>query len=252
MNLARAAVLAVLLAGPVSRAGEPSLPTPLELKYVLRYGGVVVGHATKSLARDGQGNYVHRSRSIPEGPLRIFTRVEWMEEGQFEVRSGSVRPLNFLEFRVGADKPHRHSATFDWTARLIRYEGWPDVPLPDGTQDQGSLLYAWMLNPPSSSGSRQLHISTGKKLRLYQYREIGTEMLDTVLGRVKTRIIERRPLATDKDRETFRVWLAIGAYNLPVRISTEKRGQDTVLNLEAVRGLPTGGNLPPKTMKTVP
>jgi len=231
----RAVVGVMMLAAGAAPAAEPLLPAPLELKYVLRYGGIQVGHSVRTLTREADGTFTHRSRSVPEGPMRLFTSVEWFEEGRFEIVNGRVRPLSFLEYRVGADKPHRHSATFDWSSRMIRYVGWPDVRLPDGLQDQGSILYAWMLNPPAG-GEHRIHVSTGKKLREYRYLEVGTETLKTIFGATRTRIIERRPLARDKDREVFRVWLAPEHNHLPVRISTEKRGQDTILDLESVSG----------------
>jgi hypothetical protein len=179
---------------------------------------------------------VHRSQSVPEGALRVFTTVEWFEEGRFEIVKGEVRPLSFLEYRVGADKPHRHSASFDWKNQKIHYAGWPDAALPAGTQDQGSILYALMLKPPPASGEQRVFVSTGKKLREFRYLQVGTETVKTVLGALRTRIIERRPLAKDKERDVFRVWLALDRHNLPVRIHTEKRGQDTTLELEAVTG----------------
>ncbi len=213
-----------------------ALPAPLELKYVLSYGDLIVGHATKTLTREANGIYLQRSRSVPKGALRMFTTVEWFEEGRFEIVKGRIRPLSFLEYRVGADKPHRHSAAFDWKAKVVRYAHGPVIALPPGTQDQGSILYALMLNPPPASREQSIFVSTGKKLREYRYLEVGTENLKTIFGTVRTRIIERRPLATDKDRDTFRVWLAPDRHNLPVRISTEKRGQNTTLELESVGG----------------
>lgn len=223
-------------AGDAVADKESVLPTPLELKYVLHYGGLKVGHTTRTLVREPNGTYLQRSQSTPEGALRMFTTVEWFEEGRFEIVKGAVRPLSFLEYRVGADKPHRHSATFDWKAKVVRYAHGPVVALPPGSQDQGSILYALMLNPPPTGREQGVFVSTGKKLREYRYLEVGTETLKTILGTLRTRIIERRPLATDKDREIFRVWLAPDRHNLPVRISTEKRGQNTVLDLESVSG----------------
>jgi hypothetical protein len=151
------------------------------------------------------------------------------------VVQGKVRPLSFLEYRVGADKPHRHSARFDWKLQKIFYENWPTTPLPPGTQDQGSILYALMLNPPAPGTQQTIHISSGKKLRVYRYAHAGTETLKTTLGVIKTTVIERPSL--DKNSESFRVWLATERGNLPVRISTQKRGQETTLELETVSGL---------------
>ncbi len=240
MNL-RAGVLPGLLAlwvaaGPAV-AAEPALPASLALTYELRFGGLMVGQVTKTLTREADGRYHHQSRSRPEGMARMFTNVEWFEEGRFEVVQNKIRPLTFLEYRVGADKPHRHSASFDWSQQRIDYTGWPSVPLPPGTQDLGSILYALMLNPPAAGGRQDMHISSGKKLRAYRYTEAGSETLKTVLGEIPTRLIDRLPLEQDKDREGFRVWLATGHRNLPVRILTSKRGKDTVLELVSVSGL---------------
>jgi hypothetical protein len=92
-----------------------------------------------------------------------------------------------------------------------------------------------MLNPPASGTPQTIHISSGKKLGVYRYVRTGSETLKTVLGTVKAIVIERP--AVDKDGEEFRIWLATDRNNLPVRISTQKRGQETVLELESVRGL---------------
>jgi hypothetical protein len=197
---------------------------------------MTVGRVVKTLARETNGNYRHHSRSRPAGAAKIFTSVEWLEEGQFEVVQGKLRPLSFLEYRVGADKPHRHSASFDWKAQKIFYKDWPTITLPPGTQDQGSILFALMLNPPAPGTQQTIHISSGKKLRVYRYAYKGAETLKTTLGAsTKTIVIERPPL--DKDGESFRIWLATERANLPVRITTEKRGQETTLELESVKGL---------------
>jgi hypothetical protein len=234
-----AAVTFLLLAAtaivPVQAAEPPALPASLELNYALRYGDMTVGQVVKTLTRAADGNYRHRSRSRPLGAAKMFTSVEWFEEGQFEVVQGKVRPLSFLEYRVGADKPHRHSARFDWKAQKIFYANWPTTPLPPGTQDQGSILYALMLNPPAPGTQQTIHISSGKKLRVYRYAHAGTETLKTTLGVIKTTVVERPPL--DINSESFRVWLATDRGNLPVRISTQKRGQETTLELETVNGL---------------
>ena len=162
----------------------------------------------------------------------MFTSVEWFEEGQFEIVQGQVRPISFLEYRVGADKPHRHGARFDWKSQKINYSRGGSIALPPGTQDQGSLLYAFMLHPPVTGAEQALHVSTGKKLRVYRYVHAGNETLKTALGSLKTSVIEQR--ATDPDSDGLRVWLATERGNLPVRITTHKRGQETTLELESV------------------
>ncbi len=220
---------------PAHAAEPPALPAALELNYTLRFGTLTIGRVVKTLTREPDGHYRHRSHSIPLGMAKMFTSVEWFEEGQFEVLQGKPRPSSFLEYRVGADKPHRHSARFDWKAMKIFYENWPTIPLPPDTQDQGSFLYALMLNPPAPGTRQSIHVSSGKKLRVYRYRHAGTDTLKTALGTIKTTIVER--LTTGSQSESLRVWLATERGNLPVRITTQQRGEDTALELESVRGL---------------
>jgi hypothetical protein len=231
---------ALLLLGatalPAAPAAEsPALPATLELRYVLLYGDLTVGRVSKTLTREADGRYRHRSRSVPLGAAKIFTSVEWFEEGEFEIIDGKLRPLSFLEYRIGADKPHRHSARFDWKEKKIFYANGVTIPLPTGTQDLGSLPYALMLSPPVAGGTQTIHVSTGKKLRVYRYARAGSDTLKTALGNIKTTIVDRPPV--EPDSEEFRIWLAAERGNLPVRIRTEKRGQETILELESVSGL---------------
>ena len=219
---------------PVS-AAESTLPAPLELTYTLRYGGLEVGRVVKTLKRTAAGSYEFRSHSKPLGAAKMFTSVEWFEEGEFEIHQGRVRPQSFLEYRVGADRPHRHGARFDWKAQKINYANGTSVALPPNTQDQGSLLFAFMLHPPTAGGEQTIQVSSGKKLRVYRYAHAGNETLKTGLGTLKTIRIERP--ASGQDEESFRIWLAPERNNVPVRITTQKRGQETSLDLESVTGL---------------
>jgi len=225
--------LAALSAGAVA-ADQPALPAPLEIQYSLHYGALTVGRVSKSLRRGADGTYEYRSRSRPEGMARWFTHVEWLEEGRFEIVDGRVRPLRFLEYRVGADKSHRHEAVFDWSAGKIRYSHGAVADLVANTQDQGSFPFALMLHPPPSDRPERIAISGGKKLNVYAYRDGGAETLATTLGSFKTHIVER--VIHDKNDEGFRVWLATDYHNLPIRVATTKRGQDTVLELDSVSG----------------
>jgi len=228
-------LLTVTALVPAPAAEAPALPASLELRYSLQYGSTTAGRVVKTLKREADGSYRLDSRSTPLGMAKVFTSVEWLEEGRFEVLRGKLRPLSFLEYRVGADKPHRHSARFDWKAKQIIYENWPKTALPPGTQDQGSILFALMLNPPAPGEKQTIHVSSGKKLRVYRYGHAGTDTLKTALGTLKVTIIER--LTPDKSEENLRVWLATERGNLPVRITTRQRGEDSILELESARGL---------------
>ena len=234
IRIAFAVGASILAAGSLSAAPVDSarLQAPVELTYTLHYGGLAVGRVIKALKRATDGTYEHRSHSRPLGAAKMFTSVQWFEEGRFDITQGRVRPLSFLEYRVGADKSHRHEARFDWKTQKIIYSRGGSVSLPPDTQDQGTLLYAFMVHPPAAGGEQALHVSTGKKLRLYRYVHVGNETIKTALGSLKTSVIESR--STEPDNEGMRVWLATERGNLPVRITTRKRSEETTLELESV------------------
>jgi hypothetical protein len=227
-------VLLLSVATPVVGGAGAPLPAPLELRYVLHYGALTAGQVTKTLKASSDGSYEHHTRSRPEGMARLFTQVEWIEEGRFDVVDGRVRPLRFLEYRIGADRSHRQEAVFDWAAHQIHYATGAVAAIVANTQDQGSLFFSLMLNPPTSPRPQPIAISGGKKLKTYEYRDAGQETLKTAFGALRTRIVER--VGRGKKDEVFRVWLATDHHNLPVRLSTLARGEDAVLDLEAATG----------------
>lgn len=244
-TLSSVAALLLLFVTPPALAAEPNLPAPLKLRYALTYGGVTTGQVTLTLKRESDGSYKRVSHSRPEGMARMFTTVEWVDESHFDIVQGQVRPRTYVEYRVGAERSHKQSASFDWKAGLVRYQfGNSTASLPVGAQDQGSLLFAWMLQPPAAGPERTLHLSSGKKLKEVRYSRVGSEKLKTVYGLLNTIVLERRPAPGDKDPEAFRVWLASDHHNLPIRMTTEKRGQDTALILESASGIPGLGTRP--------
>lgn len=216
----------------------PPLPANLHLAYTLTTGGVTIGTSYRDLTRNPDGSYSHRSHSVPKGLARLFTRVEWFEEGRFEIHAGRVRPLNFLQYRVGADKPHRHGAVFDWTQQTIRYENGSTDPLTAGTQDQGSVVYAMMLDPPKTGENGELMIASGKKRAPNTYRLLRTETLKTSLGPLATRVVQwSTPGNQGDDPRRVTVWLATDRANIPVKLVTTEDGRDAVLTLTSVSGL---------------
>ncbi len=244
-------LLAFLLgASAAARAAPAGLPDTLELNYRLHYGDVLAGHTTKTLARQPDGSYRHRTHSRPAGVATLFTSAEWIEAGAFRLRANQVQTLSFLKYREGGNKPRRHSVNFDWLKKLARYGDGREEPLPAGAHDEGSVWFDLMLNPPPlDKTARAVSINNGKKFILYRYRALGPETLDTPLGRLQTLKIERLVEPTGACREPGRdtdackpdseltLWLAVERAHLPVKIHMRERGQAASLTLHSVTGL---------------
>lgn len=252
--MTRAPTLLLLLATGLFGATVPAvaagLPDKLELDYQLHYGDILAGQTRKTLTRQADGNYQHRTHSLPAGMAKLFTSAEWIEEGVFRVRATQIQALSFLKYREGGSKPRRHSVTFDWSKKLARYGDGREEPLPANAHDEGSVLYELMLNPPpSDKTARSVSINNGKRFIVYRYQTLGREPLDTPLGRLQTlkikRLVEPSAACRGPGRDTeackpdseLTLWLAVERGNLPVKIRMQEGDREATLILQSVTGL---------------
>ena len=234
----RTLALAVLiLLTPLPSLADNSLPERLELVYDLKYGSLTVGRSTRTLTRQSDGSYRHTLHTRPLGMARVLTRTEWFEEGSFRIHLGEVQPLDYLIYRTGASKPHRHSVTFDYDKNQIRYASGITLPLPAHVQDQGSILYALMLRPPGNTRLQDLPLSSAKKLRKYQHRYLRTEEIETRLGRFTALVIEWAPQVRTAEDEVFTAWLAVDKGHVPVKIVTQENDRTATMVLESLSGI---------------
>ncbi len=231
-------LISLAIAGYVLAApAYAGLPEKLELNYSLLYGSLTAGSSTRTLERQTDGTYRHTLHTTPLGMARTFTKVEWFEEGRFRIVNNQVRPLNYLTYRVGARKPHRHSAVFDWDKAQIHYSNGNDLALPPASQDQGSLLFALMLNPPTGTQIHTVHLSSGKKLAAYDYRYVRSEEVDTPAGRFKAIVVQWSPHAPSDETERVTAWLASDKNHVPVKLVTQENNKTATLLLQSLKGL---------------
>ncbi len=238
-----------LLLGASASVSAAGLPDNLELNYQLLYGDLLAGQTRKTLARQADGSYRHRTHSQPVGMAKLFTSSEWIETGNFRLTAGRVQTLSFLKYREGG-KPRRHSVNFDWLKKLARYGDGREEPLPAGAHDEGSVWFDLMLNPPPlDKTARAVSINSGKKFILYRYQALGLETLDTPLGRLQTlkvkRLVEPDAACREPGGETkpckpgsdLTLWLAVQRGHIPVKILMHENGQAASLTLTSVTGL---------------
>ena len=249
--MSRATTLVLLIAGLLgpSAATAAGLPDRLELNYQLHYGELLAGQTVKTLTRQADGTYQHRTHSLPAGMAKLLTSYEWFEEGTLRLTAGQVQALSFLKYREGG-KPRRQSVHFDWQKKLVRYGDGREEPLPAGAHDEGSVVFDLMLNPPPlDKTARALSINNGKRFILYRYQALGLEMLDTPLGRLQTLKIKRlvepeagcgEPRRTDKPckpASDLTLWLAVQRGHVAVKIQMHEGDQGASLTLQSMTGL---------------
>ena len=221
---------------PVTSLAATALPDSLEMVYTLKYGGMIAGNSTRHLERQSDGSYRYSLHTIPVGIARAFTHVEWFEEGTFRVVKNQVRPLTYLKYRKGAGKDHRHSASVNWDRAQILYSSGATIALPAHYQDQGSLVFALMLDPPTDTQVHSIQLNNGKKLSTYEYRFLRREDIDTPLGHYKTLVIQWSPRDPGKNNDMFTAWLAIDHGYVPVKIVTQEKNKTVILQLQSIKG----------------
>ncbi len=193
------------------------LPDKLHIEYRVTTGGANIGTNIRTLERQADGTYTHSLRTRPEGMARMFTRVEWVEEGKLRVRDGRVEPLSYTKYRVGSKNPRRKTVTFDRANNKLFFSDGRNEPLPPGIMDEASIAYAFMLQPPSKAATGQLLLTNGKRVATYDYRMLRDETLSTKLGEIETRVVEWRTQGGE-DEEKFTAWLAPARGWLPVKV----------------------------------
>jgi len=212
-----AAMLVVLgIAFPVDAAPPPRV----ELAFAIMMGGTRIGEGRDVLEHDGR-RYRIVSESSPRGIATLFIN-EVRRESRGIISDNGLRPDHFEETgRRGGTR----TAAFNWASgelALINGNNARTVALPRGTLDQASLAYTFSFRPVSGEGFK-VHVTDGRGVRHYRYREVGPETLVTPLGEIRTRHFEK--VRGPGDKRGFEFWLAPDRHLLPVKLRyVEKNG----------------------------
>jgi len=165
-----------------------------------------------------QKNGRYRIESVTKGvdAYALFGERKITSEG--EVTSQGLKPSHF-ELHQGENEKKSLFADFDWAANRLtmKVKGKSTkVPLEKGTQDIVSFAYQFMFSPPKS-GALTLPVTTGKRLRVYNYVVAERNVpLELPAGKFKTvHLVNASKDASDDQKE---LWLGAEAYSLPVRL----------------------------------
>lgn len=246
-------LIASLSIGAASVAIADTLPGHLELEYSLSRGNMEIGEVSRRLERHPDGSYLHSMWTRSTGFARLLTKTEWHEEGEFIVRGTEVLPQRFSETRSGDKRAYEHRVMFNQTKSQLVFDKNPPQPLPRGLQDQGSVIYALMLNPLRQPGERLLPQTDGKEIETYRFSYQGKESLSTPFGMRETIVIRRvsqkrlereRQCRTQSLKEPdctqpddFTLWLLPEKRYVPIKLERRRKDETTTMILREARGL---------------
>jgi len=212
-------------------------------EFALEARGMIVGRTLWTLTREGGDRVVYESESKPTGFASLVLDDHIVERSEWRLEDGELRPAAYRYDRSGR-KEREVAVAFDWKRGLTENtsggETW-HMPIEPGTLDKLGYLFAMMHD--LARGERELSytITDGRKLKTYRLRAVGTEILETDLGRLET--LEVRRVREDNRRETT-FWCAPRYRFLPVKVEhREKDGSVIRLYLRSVAGLGEAASL---------
>lgn len=212
--------LTILVLALASFAAQAAPPQKISATYRVLKGGQLVGKISESFEHDGK-RYRIESTTAATGIYALFARgnIRLVSEG--EITPDGLRPLHFEHHR-GASAAKLIVADFDWEKRIVshKYDGKTETDsLVGGVQDRISQHYQFMFQPPRQK-TIDIHLSTGRRLNLYNYRVVGEENTQTPIGLFKTVHISKQ---RTPDEDGIDLWLAKSRHYFPVRIVFDEK-----------------------------
>lgn len=205
--------LLLLLGGLLASCVAVAAPQKVTAVYEATRDGKPFATVNETFHQEGT-HYRIESVTTGKGVYALFGKRKLTSEG--EVTADGLKPHHF-EQQQGDKKPV--VAEFDWGAGKLtlnaKKKGGNSVDLLPGTQDLASFPYQFMFHPPEGD-QVTMPVTTGKRLRNYQYRVEGKgESLD-VLGGVKTVHLSNADKDAGDDEKDL--WLAADKHHIPAKI----------------------------------
>ena len=232
-------IVSATLLGNATRA-EPMgvYQQDFSAKFSLKAHGALIGKTEWSLTKNSADEMVYASESKAAGLAVFITNDHIVESSIWRRREQGLVPHAYQYDRSGGKKEKKVSVAFDWAKGLVlntaKGKTW-SMPVPPGTLDKLSYVIVMMHDLNSGKRDLQYQIADGGKLKLYHFKAIGEDSLNTSFGELSTLVIKR--IRKDKRETTY--WCAPAYRYLPVKVEhREKDGSVITLHIESVQGIP--------------
>lgn len=248
-RIAAALLVATALTGaggaPPATVRQPALPARLTLDYTLHDGKLLLGYVVKTLKRQKNGVYYHSTWTRPAGLAKVFTNVQFVEQGTFRLHGRRLWPLRFADTKTGDGHDYQRQVIFDYRAHRLVFAHEPAKAMPSNPQDLNTVFYVFMLNPVKPGMVRKVYVTNGKNIEPYWFVYRKTEHVTTPWGRLKTYLVARmsRPdWEAEKQCKTltpacrarfhnFEIWVAPKLQDVPVRLRQRQHGRALTLTI---------------------
>jgi hypothetical protein len=205
----------LILAGMFVASAVLAAPQQVTAAYSVTRNGQPFATVVETF-RQQEGHYYIDSVTEGIGVYRLFGKRRMVSNG--DVTAQGLRPVHFEQW-LGDDERKTLSVDFDWSVNnmVTKAKGKvSNAPMSEGTQDLLSYTYQFMFRP-LQAGDDSLSVTTGKKLRVYQFKIADKDMnVETAAGTFRT--IRLASSATDGNENKV-LWLGVDKHNILVRLS---------------------------------
>jgi hypothetical protein len=225
----------VLPAVPAQAAGAPV--RPFTVRYDFIGNDMLLARMERSLRANPDGSYIFQSKSEAAGMLAILLDDNIDESSLWTLTDGRPRPLKYQYLHTGRKEGERRAVLdFDWkkgvVTNRINNDPWT-MKVPTGAQDKLLYQYTLMLDLQEGKKILSYDIADGGELKNFRFERLGTETIETPLGRLQAVKLQR----IRGSRRTV-IWCAAAYDYLPVRIEQYKDGKVLTMVVKEVEGLP--------------
>jgi hypothetical protein len=222
--------------------------------YLVRLKGLSAGELKRELSTNSDGSRTFSSKSQAKGMFAFF-KPDLVEETSIWVQKGNtIQPKSYLYQRTGGKKDKYLNLHFDWQKHIINIDNKKQTWALDTTThtfDKLSYQLALMSDLGQKKKEFSYQIADKHKLKTYDIIILGTEIISTPLGKIKTIKLERQ--RSSKTQRQTTLWCAPALNYLPVRIEhIEKDGTNFTAELRRLKGFDIAAAFEKKVAKTNP
>jgi hypothetical protein len=238
-DMVRAPIVLLLMLGCGLCSAAPLQIERFVARFVLKTFGTTVGRSEWRLVPIEGQQFLWESRSESAGAGALLRDVYVTERSESEIYRQKLRPLVYQYNRHGKNVTRNVQVAFDWENGVaLNTAGghtWRMSVAP-GTLDKLNYLLALMSDLSDGKRSMQYTIADGGRLKVYDMRVAGTEILETALGRLKTMKIQR---IRQGDYGQATLWCASALGFLPVKLERRDReGRLVSMYIQSIEGMP--------------
>jgi len=207
---------------------------PFTATYTVFRNDSEIGVRTHRLSKQNN-RYLYEANMRTTGLARFFKSGEVTEKSQWQFKNKKIVPITY-EYNDSSNEKRHTLLSFDWSnhsvTNNVANKPWA-MKIPDGTQDKFSYMVALMHDLKHGEQNPEYKIADGGRLKTYQFKYLGTDVIELPIGKFKTVKLQRTRVGK-KNRITY-LWCLPDKNYLPIKIERHKSGNIYTMTLSQLK-----------------